>query len=64
MATPPPELADGQDDPPDLDQLLHVLRVFLYDVREQHGGDDDLGLRSQALRNVVIRAIQARGGES
>jgi len=70
MTVGPIEPDDGQDpDPPDLDLLLHVARLLLYDVaerlepRDDDEADHDLGLRARALRGVVIRAIQARGGE-
>ena len=67
---PPPEPPEGQDpEPPDLDLLLHVVRVLLYDLarRLDRAGaseaDRDLVGRAWAVRRVVVRAIKVRGGE-
>ena len=58
--TPPPEPRDGQDEPPDLGQVLFVVLLLLADIREHlHGRDDrdpaDLLLRISAVAAVLRR---------
>jgi hypothetical protein len=65
--TPPPEPPEGQDpEPPDLDLLLHAVRVLLRDVAlrldPDDTGADDLALRARAVRRAVVRAIVNREG--
>lgn len=65
-STPPPQVTLQDDEPPDLDLLLHAVRVTLWDVAARldpdHSGTDDLAKRARALRAVVIRLIKHRNG--
>lgn len=54
MSNRPTEPPDGQDDPPDLRTALVAAIKLLHDVG-QRLSDEDLGLRSRALRNALIR---------
>jgi hypothetical protein len=68
MTNPPPDQPQ-EPDPPDLDLLLHVVRLLLSDLADHlrgrdHPDDVDLRVRSLAVRAVVIRAIQNRRAET
>jgi hypothetical protein len=60
----PPELPGGQDDPPDLMQLLKVLARELAELRDNPGApDEDQRLRLGALLAVVRRVLgESNGG--
>lgn len=64
MPNNPPPAVD--DDPPDVGQLLHVVRVLLWDLGQhlddpRHGDPEDLSGRCRAVRRATIRAILDRG---
>jgi len=52
----PPEHRNGQDGPPDVDQLLLVVLILLADLRDHVSGPDD---RTPAELLVRIRAVSA-----
>lgn len=59
----PPEQPGGQDDPPDLGQLLQVLARELAELTDPATQlDDDRRLRLSALLLVVQRVRGARHG--
>jgi hypothetical protein len=54
--TPPKEPRNGQDDPPDIDQVLLVVLILLADLRDHLVGPDD---RTNLELVTRIRAISA-----
>lgn len=44
----------------DLDRLLHVARVLLYDVTQRLDAGDELAQRAEALRHEIVKTIQSR----
>lgn len=56
----PPELPGGQDSPPDLRQLLHVVALVLHDVLDSPD-DPDLPNRLRAVIAVLERVLDDGG---
>lgn len=56
MATAPAEPRGGQDDQPDLDQLLLVVLILLADLRDHIRGDNQRNPNEMVTR---IRAVSA-----
>jgi hypothetical protein len=52
----PPESRRGQDDQPDLDQLLLVVLILLADLRDHIRGDNQVSPNELVTR---IRAVSA-----